>query len=187
MSLTNNALDNPFWRFSLAVYGAEGVSAECLNLQERFGIDVNLLLFSAYLGAVEGLKLDGQHLAEAAEVVRHLHAEIVRPLRQARRGLKVVTGSEAVVKEAQAAYAKVKAVELQAEQMEQAVLWAWLQSHRAECPSAQADLALICNLRSLLNKYHDAGALAAEPDRMLGGFIRATRKTAGLPASDRAS
>ncbi len=42
--------DFPFWDFSLRVYGSDGVSAACIALQERGGIDVNLLLFCAWIG-----------------------------------------------------------------------------------------------------------------------------------------
>jgi uncharacterized protein (TIGR02444 family) len=38
---------NAFWDFSLKVYAAAGVADECILLQDRFGIDVNLLLFCA--------------------------------------------------------------------------------------------------------------------------------------------
>jgi len=36
---------NPFWDFSLAVWGREAVKPACLALQARHGIDVNILLF----------------------------------------------------------------------------------------------------------------------------------------------
>ena len=42
--------DNEFWRFSLAIYKPPDVAAECLALQEAVGLDVNLLLFCAWLG-----------------------------------------------------------------------------------------------------------------------------------------
>ena len=42
-------LDNAFWKFSLAVYAAPGVPEECLAVQERYGVDVNVLLFCAWL------------------------------------------------------------------------------------------------------------------------------------------
>ena len=50
-------LDTPLWAFSLAVYGGDGVAEECLDLQERLGLDVNILLFAAFLGAVEAVQL----------------------------------------------------------------------------------------------------------------------------------
>ncbi len=34
---------HPFWNFSLEVYGGEGVARACLELQDRRGVDVNLL------------------------------------------------------------------------------------------------------------------------------------------------
>ncbi len=41
---------NPFWDFSLAVWGREAVEPACLALQERHGIDVNVLLFCGWAG-----------------------------------------------------------------------------------------------------------------------------------------
>ena len=78
-------LETPFWAFSLAVYAADGVAGECLGLQERLGLDVNLLLFAAYSGAVEGVRLEPQDVASAHDAVAEWHAEIVRPMRTARR------------------------------------------------------------------------------------------------------
>lgn len=50
-------LENRFWRFSLAVYAAPGVADECLALQERCGIDVNILLFCAWVGGARRILL----------------------------------------------------------------------------------------------------------------------------------
>ena len=33
-----------FWNFSLALYDAQGVAAACLELQEAYQLDVNLIL-----------------------------------------------------------------------------------------------------------------------------------------------
>ena len=57
------------WRFSLAVYGRAGVAPECLDVQERFSVDVNLLLFCAYVGAVEAVVLSEDDLTQAAAIV----------------------------------------------------------------------------------------------------------------------
>ena len=37
--------DNPFWNYSLALYARAEVAKTCLALQDRLGLDVNLLLF----------------------------------------------------------------------------------------------------------------------------------------------
>ena len=44
-------LPHPFWNFSLELYAGEGVAEACLDLQERRGCDVNILLFCCWLGA----------------------------------------------------------------------------------------------------------------------------------------
>ena len=55
--------DHPFWDFSLRVYGSEGVPEACLVLQERHGIDVNVLLYCFWLGASGRGTLDDGEIA----------------------------------------------------------------------------------------------------------------------------
>jgi uncharacterized protein (TIGR02444 family) len=117
-------LDNAFWRFSLAVYGAPGVAAECLALQEALEIDVNLLLFYAWLGAARRVSLTAGDIERARLLVQSWHAEAVRPLRSVRRRLKSFSSPES-----EALRTRVKAIELDAEQVEQAMLFA----HAQEC------------------------------------------------------
>ena len=42
--------DHPFWDYSLRTYACEGVAAACLAFQDRFRIDVNILLFCSWIG-----------------------------------------------------------------------------------------------------------------------------------------
>ncbi|WP_417464691.1 TIGR02444 family protein [Kordiimonas sp.] len=76
-----------FWRFAVAVYGKPQVKKACLEAQDRFGADVNLLLL--YLWC------DGEALTLSAETTAALHGtsnlwqtEILGPLREIRRGMK---------------------------------------------------------------------------------------------------
>jgi len=159
--------DNPLWAFSLAVYGADGVAAECLDLQERLGLDVNLLLFAAFTGAVEGIRLQAQDVAAAAALVAAWHGDIVRGLRGVRRTLKPLSLDETDPLRAAAADLRtnVKAAELDAEQIEQTMLWRWSRRQldaRARAPRGEA---LTANLRVLLAHYdatagatHDAAS-----------------------------
>lgn len=113
--------DNPFWRFSLNVYAAPGVEAECLALQATHDIDVNLLLFCAWAGAEERWRLAPADLDRLSEAVRAWQETVVKPLRSARRSLKTL-GSEKP-----AAYdlrKRIAADELEAERIEQAILFA---------------------------------------------------------------
>ncbi len=151
-------LETPFWAFSLAVYAADGVAGECLGLQERLGLDVNLLLFAAYSGAVEGVRLEPQDVASAHDAVAEWHAEIVRPMRTARRALKAPSANTADPLQPASATLRtqVKRVELEAEQIEQAMLWQWSRTHLQDL--AHDGGALAANLRHVLALYDDADA-----------------------------
>lgn len=113
--------DNAFWRFSLAVYAQPGVGAECLALQETLDIDVNVLLFCAWLGAERKLVLNDEALAAIDAGVLGWHGSVVRPLRAVRQTMKPMPemADEAV----KALRKEVAAVELRAEQIEQARLF----------------------------------------------------------------
>ena len=77
----------PFWDYSLELYGRPGVAAACLALQERHGLDVNLLLLCCWAGA-RGIELDERRLGRLQAAVAGWQDEVVRPLRALRRGLK---------------------------------------------------------------------------------------------------
>lgn len=155
-------LDTPLWAFSLAVYGGDGVEDECLDLQERLNLDVNLLLFAAFVGSVEGMQLDDQDIAVADTAVAGWHGEIVRALRRARRALKPPSADAGnPLREASATLrAQVKAAELEAEKIEQAMLLQWSQSRLAGRPRGDRNRALAANLRGVLEFYGVAGGEA---------------------------
>jgi uncharacterized protein (TIGR02444 family) len=157
------------WTFSLVVYAEPGVQEECLALQERLALDVNLLLLCAYAG-VQGVMLSDNDVAVAAEAVASWHAQVVRPLRQARRALKPVARDDAA-----ALRAEVKDVELKAERIEQAMLWSWWQERRTGA-SADRGAAAIANVRRLLEHYN---AEDADPAQDVPNLLRtALRYTA---------
>lgn len=148
-------LDTPLWAFSLKVYGGDGVADECLDLQERLKLDVNLLLFAAFAGAVEGVQLDPPDIAGANAAIAGWHDEIVRSLRAARRALKPAgsdTGNPLRGPSA-ALRAQVKAAELEAEKIEQAMLWQWSRAQLPGRPRSGRDQALAANLRGVLEFY----------------------------------
>jgi uncharacterized protein (TIGR02444 family) len=141
-------LDTPLWTFSLAVYGRPGVATECLDLQEKFGLDVNLLLFAAFIGAVEGVRLGSADIAAANAEIANWHKEIVRPLRSVRRALKPLN--------ADALRTQVKTAELDAEKFEQSILWDWSRRQLAHWP--RSDQALAANLNAVLVFYRAGSA-----------------------------
>jgi uncharacterized protein (TIGR02444 family) len=153
------ALDTPLWAFSLSVYGAKGVAEECLALQERLKLDVNVLLFAAFAGAAEGVELTSHDIAGAIAEVSLWHDAVVRALRGVRQALKPVSldDGDPLREPAAGLRANVKAAELRAEKIEQGMLWLWSRRHLSEGkPRAPAD-ALAVNLERVLVHY-GAGA-----------------------------
>ncbi|CAO3423716.1 TIGR02444 family protein [Azospirillum endophyticum] len=106
---------NPFWDFSLAIYRRPGVPACCLALQDRRGVDVNLLLFAAWAGLDCGVRLSADDLARIDGAVAGWREEVVRPLRTLRRRAKA---------EDDELYRRMKAAELEAERVQQDRLFA---------------------------------------------------------------
>lgn len=76
------------WRFSLAFYGIPGVAQALIALQDREGLDVNLILFALWLGLSRRSRLNSDELAAADRAVCTIRTEIVEPLRVLRRSLR---------------------------------------------------------------------------------------------------
>ena len=140
-----------FWTFSLTVYGDSAVQKECLDLQDHYGIDVNLLLFCAFVGAVHGAVMPENDLKLAAGLVSEWHNKIVTNLREARRALKPFARDfSSIASAAGALRNNVKALELEAEQIEQTILEEWCASRLGAWPRTQAAEAAAANIRALL-------------------------------------
>jgi uncharacterized protein (TIGR02444 family) len=114
--------DNEFWRFSIAVYEQNEVARESLGLQETLGIDVNLLLFCAWIGA-QGIILRSENIEAASMAIAAWHETIIRPLRGVRQQTKLLS-----VTELEDFRARVKDLELEAEKIEQAILFGYSKS-----------------------------------------------------------
>jgi uncharacterized protein (TIGR02444 family) len=106
-----------FPRFVLEVYGTDGVSTASVLLQDRFGVDVNVLLLAAYAGAVGGLSFTERDLASAVARTRDWQRDVVGPLRRVRTRLK--DGPPPAPNPATAALReRIKTAELDAEMIE---------------------------------------------------------------------
>jgi uncharacterized protein (TIGR02444 family) len=113
----------PFWRFSLHFYRHAGVSDACIALQDEQGVDVNLLLFLFWL-ADDGRQLSADEVKKLDDAVRDWRNLTIIPIRDTRRKLKgartiVDTATQEVFRN------KVKAVELEAERLQQGGLFAF--------------------------------------------------------------
>lgn len=116
-----------FWSFSLRIYGATGVEPACLDLQDRFGADVNLALYCLWIGQT----LTPEALDKALEAAAPIQSYI-QPLREMRRSLP----KDAGVREA------VQKAELAAEKLEQDALEALGEAGVANAAAALVNLGL---------------------------------------------
>lgn len=166
------AIDTPFWAFSLAVYGRDGVEDECIKLQERLKLDVNLLLLAAYVGAAEGVRLEREDIAVVNAAIAGWHGEIVRSLRQARRALKPssIDASNPLREASATLRTQVKTAELEAEKIEQAILWQWSRRQLAGRPCIDRNQALAVNLSGVLEFY---GLAAREAEAAVPHLLEA--------------
>lgn len=114
--------DPALWRFSLAVYDRPGVAAACLDLQDRCGLDVNLLLFAAWAGAACGRRLSVPELEAARAMTAPWQSEVVAPLRRVRRRLKAPLPEALPAPAVQSLRARLQAAELEAERIAQTAL-----------------------------------------------------------------
>ena len=148
-------MSQPFWNFSIAVYSASAVQDECLNLQDQFGLDVNLVLLCAFLGAVHGVALTADDVSSARQQVRSWHDDIVRTLRAARRSLKTIDLGryQKVANAATNLRTHIKAAELDAERIEQTILEQWATTRLAQRPRGNSRDAVLANLQALLAAY----------------------------------
>jgi len=88
-----------FWDWAVAAYNRPGVADLCLDLQDRYGQNVPLLLWAVWRGG---------DVPAAIALARQWEDEVVGPLRGVRRRLKGRAGAEFLREQ-------VKVVELEAE------------------------------------------------------------------------
>jgi len=152
-------LPHPFWNFSLELYAGEGVAEACLNLQERRGCDVNILLFCCWLGASGRSTLTAERLRAVLKASDRWQAEIVRPLREVRKRLKDLPWTAALPETVDATRRRVADAELAAEHAEQ------LKLASLHAPPADRDRPLEKRLRTVVgNLGVYAVCLGVTPD-----------------------
>ncbi|MGA8320079.1 MAG: TIGR02444 family protein [Xanthobacteraceae bacterium] len=171
MTDTAQSADTPFWRFSLKFYRQGGVSEACIDLQDGYGVDVNLLLFLLWLAA-DGRQVSAADVKTLDDNVRSWRTLTIVPIRDARRKLKgaatlVEPGAQEVFRN------KVKAVELEAERLQQEGLYAFTKSGPlgAEAHPPVAAIANITAYESALGvtfPKHSVAALASAFAAVIG-------------------
>jgi uncharacterized protein (TIGR02444 family) len=169
-------LDGPHWRFALALYAQPGAADACLLLQDRFGVDVNILLFAMFVATERSMAVASADVESMDTAVKAWRSQAVVPLRAIRRRLKQpldhVAGAYA-----EALRMQVKSVELSAEQIEQALLARWLERRNVQPASKDIDLGAV--LGTVIAHF---GQGASAPDDAIQPLVLAVaglRRAAG--------
>jgi uncharacterized protein (TIGR02444 family) len=172
-------LDNALWRFACAFYARDGVAPACLALQESLNVDVNILLFAIYARLARGIALDARDLGVVDGLVRDWRGEIIQPLRKLRTRLK---GGPAPAPSAASDRLRnrIKAAELEAEQIELALLSGWLERQPPR-PAASTEPIDAASVPLMVARYFGArvdGAFPHEAEDALAVLSRAVRASA---------
>lgn len=139
--------EHPFWTFSLAVYGGEGVAAACLELQDLRGIDVNLLLFCLWCATDRGAAYEADAFRPIVAAATDWQRMVIEPIRAARRRLKA--GSPYLPETIGAALRhEVLAAEIACEHGEQLIIAAAAAALPDSPRTMDAGEAVVANLRA---------------------------------------
>lgn len=127
--------DESFWNFSVKFYAIQGVADICLDLQDRFGFDVNVLLYMLWQ-ARHQRRLGTKEIQDLVALIAEWQRHVVRPLRGARRFL-TNPGSIWSRPEVAELRQRLKGEELLAERLQQAAMEAAFLN-----PGETADIAV---------------------------------------------
>lgn len=157
--------DSVFWRFSLAFYAVPGIAAACIALQDRHGVDINVLLFLLFL-AEAGRTVSPDDVARIEAEVRAWRDGVVVPLRAARRNLRAPIGR--IDRDAaEVLRADAKRIELQAERIQQETLDRLFPVLSVGTSAPSREQAAQANLAAY------GGRLGGIPDELLAPLLRA--------------
>ena len=90
MAIYNSSSFPPsqLWDFATKLYSAASVEEACLGLQDRRGLDVNLVLFCIWVAASGRGKLTEEEMSAGTDASVVWQSQVVAPLRHVRRYLK---------------------------------------------------------------------------------------------------
>ena len=171
--MTQTPHGQAFWEFSLRVYAQPGVQQECLALQERVRLDVNLLLFCAFAGAKLGIALSPQEIADTIALTEAWQDSVVRNLRAVRSAMKRWSEDKtlAITEPAATLRLAVKKAELDSERIEHDMLAGWAANRKAGAALPPQE-AVAANIGLLLAHFsRGSGESAAAPRQLIAAAL----------------
>ena len=169
------SLETPFWAFSLSLWKNQAAQNALLSLQNDLDLVVNRLLFCSWLGFERRELLTDAMFKHT--LLSQWHKQSVAPLRAARMALKISAPLQfQLIKTIQSA-------ELQAEQIEQALLFKNIDQLSQTSTKRNTLETLSFNLLSYTQKALDESGRGFQTDQIYPKLI--TLIQASIPNHDR--
>ena len=124
---------SPFWQFSIKFYAVPGVAEACIALQDQAKVDVNILFYLLW-NATQGRAFNAADITEIEHRIGPWREMAVIPIRDIRRALKAPPPAMAP-EAAEGLRTRIKAVELEAERLQQEALYGLAESSRLGRPA----------------------------------------------------
>jgi uncharacterized protein (TIGR02444 family) len=141
--MSKNAADE-FWSFSLKLYARPGISECLIDLQDRFGLNANVMLFCCWCGVSGRPPVDEPLLREAIAQTDVWQSAVVQRLRSLRREMK--NGIDGVpLRDSNPVREEIKRLEIECERIEQIRL--------ADLVHDAAEVADVASIRIALETY----------------------------------
>ena len=156
--------NSPLWRFSNNIYRKEGVSEVLLHVQDKFSIDVNMILFVAWLASINR-SLTAADIQDAQKLVSLWRVMVIVPVRNIRRSLKDFSGIDYL-------YEDVKKLEIDTEKEELKILYDNYIALSSEQKS-ELTLDLLESNLHVLNEIH-----FFDKDKIVSTHVKKTLATA---------
>lgn len=166
-------MSESLWDFSIRVYQQPEVADACLLLQESNDVDVNVLLFCCWYGVYFG-EMDQSLYKNVLSFSRSWSVNAVKPIRSVRVWMKNSGCSDNRMKEedCQKLRNRIKAVELEAEKLQQEVLFSLVDSNRATNKNSAEQLS--ATIKNITLYMSDLGKEKTEDGgRALVAILRA--------------
>ncbi len=160
-----------YWNYSLTAYAQAGVQTLCLQLQRDYQANVNLLLLGGFLGSL-GLVHVAEDWVNLEAALAPVNRRCTQRIRQLRAGAKKFAGLHPHANEC---YRQLKALELQAERIEQLIVVGscdnQAKAHRLHSQNCAIDEQILHNLLGYYATWPTKCPAAAEAVRALAAAL----------------
>lgn len=155
---------HPFWNFSLLIYEQELTQQALLALQNKHGLNINMLLFCCWYAATNQGQLNKQEIKQLLTTIHTWHERIVMQLRFIRDQLK----NSSTAAWANAIRQEILSAELMGEHIEQLLLTDChskkpsrsRRSHQQQAVNACQNMLSYCTILFISLDQHDCALIA---------------------------